>query len=115
MSSVRGGASQGREYAAVSFTNKSTTRCTLRGYPAAQLLRNGALLGNPAAQDTSGTVRTRTLRPKATVQSVLSAVSTCQSPLSDHVRVIVAGQSASVDVAIQLRACSLTIGPVDLP
>ena len=115
VTSAIGGASQGREYAAVVFTNTSAATCTMRGYPAAQLVRNGNLLGNPAAHDTTTTVRTQTVRPNASVQAVLSAVSTCQSPLSDHVRVIAPGQTAPLDTAIQLRACGLTIGPVDLP
>jgi hypothetical protein len=112
MTGVRGGALPGREIAGVVFTNTGKTRCTLRGYPFAQLRRNGAALGKPAVNN-PGTVRTVMLRPNGSAQVQLTAVSTCQAPISDHVRIRVPGSTSSTDVAIELRGCSLSVDPIE--
>lgn len=93
------------------FTNMSSTKCTLRGYPFAQLLRSGRKLGKPATHN-PGTVKTITLKPHASAQDQLTAVTTCQAPISDHVRVRVPGSPTSTDVAMQLRGCSLSVDPI---
>jgi hypothetical protein len=112
MQGVRGGALPGQEIAGVVFTNSSATKCTLRGYPFAQLRRKGAPLGKPAKHH-HGTVRTVMLKPGKSAQVQLTAVSTCQAPESDHVRIRVPGSSTSTDVALQLRGCSLSVDPIE--
>jgi hypothetical protein len=96
----------------VVFTNHTSSKCTLRGYPFAQLRRKGAALGKPA-KDHKGTVRTITLKPGKSAQVQLTAVSTCQAPESDHVRISVPGSPTSTDVALQLRGCSLSVDPIE--
>ena len=81
---VRGGAFQGQEIAGLLFTNTSSTACTMRGYPFAQLRYRGNALGKPAKDD-PGTVRTILVRPGKSAQAQLTAVTTCQAPISDHV------------------------------
>jgi hypothetical protein len=111
-SGVRGGAYQGREIAGVLFTNSSSSACTVRGYPFAQLRYKGNPLGKPAKDD-PGKVRTIRLAPGKAAQSQLTAVTTCQAPISDHVRVVVPDTSTPKDIALQLRGCSLSIDPLE--
>lgn len=84
----------------------------MRGYPFAQLRYRGQPLGNPATDD-PGTVRTITLRPGRSAQSQLTARTTCQAPISDHVRVRVPDTDTAKTVPMQLRGCSLSIGPLE--
>jgi hypothetical protein len=109
---VRGGAFQGREIAGVLFTNTASTTCVLRGYPAAQLVRKGKNLGQPAI-DNRGTVRTIVLKSGAAGQVQLTAVTTCQSAISDHVRIRVPQSTTSTDVAMELRGCLLSVDPFE--
>jgi hypothetical protein len=110
MTGVRGGAVPGQEIAGVLFTNTATAKCTLRGYPFAQLQYNGSDLGQPAT-DNPGTVRRIVLKPHGKAQVQLNAVSTCQAPISDHVRIRLPGSSTSTDVPLQLRGCKLSVDP----
>lgn len=112
MKSVPGGSGQGQEIAGVIFTNTSGGRCTLRGYPFAQLRHNGAALGKPATHN-AGPVRTVTLKPQDKAQVLLTAVSTCQAPISDHVRIRVPGSPTRTDVALELRGCALSVDPIE--
>ena len=107
-----GGASQGVETAGVVFTNVSQATCSVAGYPFAQLRYQGKPLGKPAS-DNPGTVRTITLRPGRSAQSLLRAVSTCQAPVSDHAQVKVPGTSAPKLITVELRGCSLSIDPLE--
>jgi hypothetical protein len=84
----------------------------MRGYPFAQLLYRGNPLGR-AAKDNPGKVRTITLRPGKSAQSQLTAVTTCQSPISDHVKVIAPDTTQPKIVPMQLRGCSLSIDPLE--
>jgi hypothetical protein len=111
MHGVRGGALPGQEIAGVVFTNRSQTKCTLRGYPFAQLRHNDQKLGRPASHN-PGAVRTITLKPQDSAQVQLTAVTTCQAPISDHVRIRVPGSPTSTDVTLQLRGCSLSVDPI---
>lgn len=112
MEGVAGGALPGQEVAGVVFTNTSATKCSLRGYPFAELRHKGNVLGTPAKHAT-GKVRTIVLKPHKSAQVQLNAVSTCQSPESDHVRVRVPGSPTSTDVPIQLRGCALSVEPIE--
>jgi hypothetical protein len=112
MAGVRGGALPGQEIAGVVFTNSTSSKCTLRGYPFAELRRNGAPLGKPAKHH-KGKVRTVTLKPGKSAEVQLTAVTTCQSPESDHVRIRVPGSPTSTDVALELRGCALSVDPIE--
>ncbi len=111
VSAVRGGATEGQEIAAVLFTNASTKVCTVRGYIFAQLRVMGAPLGEPATHN-PGRVRTVALPRGASAQAQLTAVSTCQAPVSDQVRVRLPNSPGAASVAIQLRGCSLSVDPL---
>lgn len=94
------------------FTNSSSTTCTVSGYPFAQLRYHGKQLGKPASDD-PGTVRLITLAPGRSAQSQLTAVTTCQAPISDHVRVVAPHTGTAKTVAVQLRGCALSIDPLE--
>ncbi|MGH8862418.1 MAG: DUF4232 domain-containing protein [Jatrophihabitantaceae bacterium] len=111
-SGLRGGAGQGIETAGVQFTNTSRATCTVRGYPFAQLQYRGSPLGRPASHE-HGPVRTITLRPGASAQSLLQATTTCQAPVSDHAVVRAPNTSRDKTVAVELRGCSLSIAPLE--
>jgi Protein of unknown function (DUF4232) len=111
VTAVRGGALPGREIAGVLFTNSGTTTCSVRGYIFAQLRYRGAALGDPAT-DNPGPVRTVVLRRNASAQAQLTAVSTCQAPISDHVQVRLPGAQQSATAVMQLRGCSLSVDPL---
>jgi hypothetical protein len=112
ISLVRGGAIQHRQIAGLILTNTAAARCTILGYPSAQLVKNGRLIGLQATP-TGAAGRGVTLAKGQSAQSELTATTDCQAPLSDHVRVRAPGQSTSVDLADTLRACTLTIGAVE--
>jgi hypothetical protein len=111
VSSVRGGATEGQEIAAVVFTNTAAATCTVRGYIFAQLRVNGGPLGDPATHNPAR-VRTVTLARNGSAQAQLTAVSTCQAPVSDHVRVRLPNSRATASVPIQLRGCALSVDPL---
>lgn len=113
-----GGAERGAEIAAVQYVNDGSATCTIAGYPTAMLLRNGQLIGQPSQPD-GAAISTMTLRPGDTAESLLSDFSTCQAPLSDHVRVSLpklAGATPSPVIRpARLRACTLRTASVGLP
>lgn len=112
MSAVRGGAFQGQEIAGLLWTNTSNVTCTMRGYAFAQLQYKGKPLGKPAKDD-PGPMRTIVLRPGKAAQAQLTAVTTCQAPISDHVVEIAPDTNEARSVVMQLRGCSLSIDPVE--
>lgn len=112
ITSVVGGAFQGREIAGVVFTNRSTATCSLTGYPFAQLRYQGNDLGQPATHN-PGTARVITLKPGGAAQAQLTAVSTCQAPVSDHARIRIPGATTDVVVPMQLRGCALSVDPIE--
>ena len=107
----RGGAELGKQYAQVVFTNTSSAACTLDGYPFAQLVLGGQLIGSPAAH-ASGAMAVVRLSPGAQAQATLIATSNCNAPLSDHVRVGVPGSTVTQDLPDRLRRCTLSVQPV---
>lgn len=106
-----GGATPGQELALLIITNTSTSTCSLRGYPDVQLQQHGHDLGKPAV-DTRARVRTVTLHAGGTAQVRLTASTTCQAPLSDHVRVRPPGTDRYLTAALELRGCTVHTGPV---
>ena len=109
---MRGGAFQGQEIAGLLYTNRSPTACTLRGYPFAQLHFKGRELGKPATEN-RGPVHTILVRPGKSAQTELTAVTTCQAPISDHVVEVAPDTHAARSVPMQLRGCSLSIDPIE--
>ena len=108
MTGVPGGAGQGVETAGIVFRNVSARRCTVRGYPFAQLRHAGKPLGAPAGHP-PGTGGALVLAPRAAAHSLLSTVTTCQAAVSDHARVRAPGSTVAIDILVQLRGCSLRI------
>jgi Protein of unknown function (DUF4232) len=106
-----GGAYQGHEVAGVLFVNTSHATCTLQGYVFAQLRYHHKKLGRPA-QDNRGATRRVTMRSGDSAEVQLTAVSTCQAPISDHALVRVPGDDTPIMVAMQLRGCTLSVGPI---
>ncbi len=109
---MRGGAFQGQEIAGLLWTNTSNATCTMGGYAFAQLQYKGNALGTPA-KDHPGPMRTIILRPGKSAQAQLTAVTTCQAPISDHVVEIAPDTHGAHSVVMQLRGCSLSIDPVE--
>lgn len=108
---LRGGAAPGTEIAVLTFTNISATTCTISGFPGLTLLRNGRVIGTPARAALK-TPRLVTLKPKATAESQITDFISCQAPLSDTGRVTPPGTTTSVDVRLELRACTVVVDPV---
>ena len=112
MTGVRGGAFQGQEVAGLLYTNNSSTACTLRGYPFAQLHYRGKALGKPAKHN-PGAVRTIVVRPGKSAQVQLTAITTCQAPISDQVVEVAPDTHEARSVPMQLRGCSLSVDPIE--
>ena len=111
---IRGGASQGQEFAALQFTNDGSKACVLVGYPSITLLLHGHPIGKPAQPSTPGTSR-RSLAAGEVAESKLHDFSNCQAPLSDSVRVGVPGSRITVVRPAQLRACVLRVDRLGPP
>ncbi|HEV7205720.1 MAG TPA: DUF4232 domain-containing protein [Jatrophihabitans sp.] len=111
---IQGGAERGAEIAALQFTNTGTSSCRLGGFPTVTLMLGGQAVGSPS-QPNGSTPRTLTLQPGDTVESLMRDFSTCQAPLSDSARVTVPGETTTAVRPIQLRACTLRVGPLGPP
>jgi hypothetical protein len=112
---VPGGASVGQEIAALQFTNEGPGACTLVGYPAVTLLRSGRIAGRPSQPSTTATSK-RTLPPGGVAESLLhDYVTNCQAPLSESLRVVAPGSSASLVRPFQLRVCVLRVDKLGAP
>lgn len=111
---IPGGAASGQEIALITFTNVSTTSCTLYGYPGVSLRLNGQLIGTPATRtaDTLPTPKLVRLAQGEQAQAMLTDFSSCQAPLSDTVRVYPPNSTQFADRPAQLRACHLEIAAV---
>ena len=101
----------GKEIAAITFTNTSTTACAMFGYPGVSLRLHNALLGKPAERSVKKP-KTVTLAPGAAAEAMITDFSSCQAPVSDTVRVYAPDQKAFVDKPLELRGCRLFIDPV---
>jgi hypothetical protein len=108
---IRGSGALQREYASVLFTNTSTKRCTMFGFPGVSLRRAGQLLGQPATREAI-TPKNLRLAPGGRAQADITDVSTCQAPLSDTVRVYPPDSKQFVDLPLDLRGCALSVRPV---
>ena len=97
-----------QQYATISVANQGPTRCWLVGYAQVVLLAGGAPLGRPAVPD-GITPTAVALGAGQSATASLHGPSTCNAGVSDQVRISAAG-TAYTDVALPMRACSLTIG-----
>lgn len=111
VSAQRGGALPGEEVALLVFTNQSSSDCTITGFPGVELFAHGNVIGKPATRSTMA-VRALTVAPGAQVTAVLHDDTRCNADLSDQVGVYVPNQTAQERIALELRACALTIDPV---
>jgi hypothetical protein len=110
-----GGAIQGYEIAAVTFTNTSSKSCSLSGYPTVELRRGAQLLAT--ATPHGGTTPTLIhLKPAAQAQAQIRDHSTCQAPLSDTVHFAAPAPLGALqgDRPFQLRGCTVTVEPIAL-
>lgn len=108
---LRGGAIAGQEIALITFTNTSTTKCAMFGYPGVSLRLHNALLGKPAERSIVKP-KAVSLAPGAAAETTITDFSSCQAPVSDTVRVYAPDQTAFVDKPLELRGCRLFIDPV---
>ena len=111
---LEGGAAQGVEIAAATFTNSSSAPCSLSGYPTVTLLYGGQVrvTASPAAGSVPKPV---TLAPGKQVQALIEDTSSCNAPLSDTIRVVAPNQPAGATAyerPFQLRLCTVTVDPV---
>lgn len=122
----RGGAGAGNVTGTLTFTNTTSARCTLTGFPGVSYVGggNGTQVGVPATR-TDAAVRTKTLAPGASVRASLRRTqpgaygAACRSTKVDGFRVYPPGSTASAFVAFETVGCRSTaapllqVGPVD--
>ena len=113
-----GGAEPNYEIAAVTFTNDSSTSCSIMGYPAVQLLLKGSVLST-AKPNTAHAPKLVHLGPGAQAEAQISDHITCQAPLSDLIRATAPAPLTSLHLEskrslVQMRGCAVTIDPVVL-
>jgi len=111
VSAQRGGALPGEELALLVFTNRSSSACTITGFPGVELFAHDTVIGRPATRSTMA-VRTLTVAPGGHVTALLHDDTRCNAELSDQVGVYVPNQTAQERIPLELRACTLTIDPV---
>lgn len=111
---LQGGATPGREIAAVTFDNDSGKACTISGYPTVVLKRGGTVLVN--ATPTPGTVATPVrLAPGRQAQALITdQVANCNAPLSDTIEVTAPNGAAGGTLTrpFRLRNCTVHVDPV---
>ena len=112
-----GGAYQNYEIAGVTYTNTSSTGCSLSGFPTARLLRaDGSVLttSKPAPGTSARLVH---LAPGAQAEAQIRDHSTCQAPLSDSVEVTAPAPLQALRAhrpQLQMRGCTVTVDPIVL-
>jgi hypothetical protein len=108
---LRASGAAGHQFASLVFTNKSTARCSLTGFPGVVLLKSGSILGNPANR-AAKPITPVALQPGATATALLSNDSTCNADNSDQVQVIAPNQTEKTLLPLRMRGCPLTVEPV---
>jgi Protein of unknown function (DUF4232) len=107
----RGSGAEGHQFADVVFTKTGPGICTITGFPGIQLLLAGKPLGKPAVRANKPTT-TITLQTGASATSLLDNNSTCNADNSDEVQVIVPDDTATTDLPLRFRGCTVTVNPV---
>jgi len=112
-----GGAYQNYEIAGVTYTNTSTTECSLSGFPTARLLRADGTVLSTSKPAPGTTARLIHLAPGAQAEAQIRDHSTCQAPLSDSVEVTAPAPLQALRAhrpQLQMRACTVTVDPIAL-
>lgn len=103
-----GGGAAGSVEITLTFTNTSSSSCTLQGWPGVSFVGggNGTQLGSPAALDRSSAHETQTLAPGATVNAPLKIVQAgnfdpadCTPTAADGFRVYPPGSKQAMFIA----------------
>jgi hypothetical protein len=109
-----GGQTGGTAYP-MEFTNVSSHRCHLYGYPGVSALRNGGQIGSAAQRNAAVAPTTVTLSPGATAHTMLqitdvSALPNCKPVTADELQVYPPGAFSAAEIPFRFKACSAT-GP----
>jgi hypothetical protein len=105
-----GGQTGGTAYP-LEFTNVSSHRCHLYGYPGVSALRNGGRLGSAAQRNAAFAPTTVTLPPGATAHTMLqitdvSALPNCNPVTADELQVYPPGAFSAAEIPFRFKACS---------
>jgi len=111
---IPGGASPGRELAALQYTNDAAQPCVLTGFPKVTLRLHGRPIGQPS-QPAPSVPHSITLKPGDTAESLLHDITNCQAPLSDMARITIPGTGQAIIRPLVLRACTLIVDPLGPP
>ena len=108
-----GGAGAGSTVYPLEFTNLSSHRCHLYGFPGVSAQKAGHQIGSAAARDHAVAAQTVTLAPRGTVHAQLRFVNTsviagCNPVTADSLSVFPPGAVAAADVPYRFKACSAT-------
>jgi hypothetical protein len=108
----RGSGAAGQQFASLRFKNKSSSSCSLTGFPGVVLLKGGAQLAKPATRSSKPNIEV-VLSPQAIASAQLTNDSTCNAENSDSVQVIVPGQTEKVVLPLSFRGCNgMFVDPV---
>jgi hypothetical protein len=111
---TNGDAAAGSTYYHLEFTNLSSHRCTLLGYPGVSAVNPaGRRIGSPAARNAQTPVRAVSLAPGGSASAVLQVADTgvfpkasCRAVTAAGLRVFPPNQTRSRLVPYPFRACS---------
>jgi uncharacterized protein DUF4232 len=112
-----GGAYQNYEIAGVTYTNTSSTGCSLSGFPTARLLRADGTVLSTSKPAPGTSARLVHLAPGAQAEAQIRDHSTCQAPLSDSVEVTAPAPLQALRAhrpQLQMRGCTVTVDPIVL-
>jgi Protein of unknown function (DUF4232) len=107
-----GGAAAGSTYYPLEFTNTSSHRCRLFGFPGVSAVSNRQL-GSPAQRNRARPTYRVTLLPGATAHTLLQIIDVgnfpsgkCKPAEATGLRVYPPGQFAAAEIPFSFRACS---------
>jgi guanyl-specific ribonuclease Sa len=112
-----GGAYQNYEIAGVTYTNASSTQCSLSGFPTARLLRADGTVLSTSKPAPGMTARLVHLAPGAQAEAQIRDHTTCQAPLPDSVEVTAPAPLQALRAhrpQLQMRGCTVTVDPIAL-
>lgn len=107
----RGSGALGHQYATLRFTNASSTRCNLTGFPDVHLLLDGAAIGS-AAEHSNAQPATVVVLPGHSAVAALVNDSTCNALNSNEVSVTPPNTTTATVKPLTFRACTMTVDPV---
>ena len=106
-----GGSGAGSTTYPLEFTNLSSQRCHLFGFPGVSAQRAGHQVGDAASRDHAVAATTVTLAPRATAHAQLrfvntSVISGCKPVTATSLSVFPPGAVTAADVPYRFKACS---------